>query len=80
MARDAIAIIMGGGQDTRLYPLTKHRARPVCAGSRQLQVIDTPIGNCLHSSVERIFVLTRLNSTLLSRYIVQTYRFDALTP
>ena len=79
MTRDAIAIIMGGGQGTRLYPLTKHRAKPAVPIAGKFRLIDIPISNCLHSDVDRILVLTQFNSTSLNRHIVQTYRFDAFS-
>ena len=79
MTRDTIAIIMGGGQGTRLYPLTKHRAKPAVPIAGKFRLIDIPISNCLHSDVDRIFVLTQFNSTSLNRHIVQTYRFDAFS-
>ena len=79
MTRDVIAIIMGGGQGTRLYPLTKYRAKPAVPIAGKFRLIDIPISNCLHSDVDRIFVLTQFNSTSLNRHIVQTYRFDAFS-
>lgn len=76
MKRDTIAVILGGGKGTRLYPLTKYRAKPAVPIAGKFRLIDIPISNCLHSDVERIFVLTQFNSTSLNRHIVQTYRFD----
>ena len=79
MNKDTIAIIMGGGQGTRLYPLTKHRAKPAVPIAGKFRLIDIPISNCLHSDLDRIFVLTQFNSTSLNRHIVQTYRFDTFS-
>ena len=79
MTRDTIAIILGGGQGTRLYPLTKHRAKPAVPIAGKFRLIDIPISNCLHSDVDRIFVLTQFNSTSLNRHIVQTYKFDTFS-
>lgn len=76
MTCDAIAIILGGGKGERLYPLTKYRAKPAVPIAGKFRLIDVPISNCLHSEVDRIFVLTQFNSTSLNRHIVQTYRFD----
>jgi len=76
---DAIAVILGGGQGTRLYPLTKYRAKPAVPIAGKFRLIDLPISNCLHSDVDRIFILTQFNSTSLNRHIVQTYRFDAFS-
>ena len=75
----AIAVILGGGQGTRLYPLTKYRAKPAVPIAGKFRLIDIPISNCLDSDVNRIFVLTQFNSTSLTRHIAQTYRFDAFS-
>lgn len=80
MAHNIIAVILGGGAGTRLYPLTKDRAKPAVPLAGRFRLIDVPISNCLHSGMNRIFVLTQFNSTSLHRHIVQTYRFDAFSP
>jgi len=74
-----IAVILGGGKGTRLYPLTKYRAKPAVPIAGKFRLIDVPISNCLHSDIERIFVLTQFNSASLTRHIAQTYRFDAFS-
>lgn len=79
MTRDVIAIILGGGQGARLYPLTKHRAKPAVPIAGKFRLIDIPISNCLHSDMNQIFVLTQFNSTSLNRHIAQTYRFDTFS-
>ncbi len=79
MTRDTIAIILGGGKGERLYPLTKHRAKPAVPIAGKFRLIDVPVSNCLHSEVDRIFVLTQFNSTSLNRHIAQTYRFDTFS-
>jgi len=79
MACDTIAIILGGGKGERLYPLTKYRAKPAVPIAGKFRLIDIPISNCLHSEIDRIFVLTQFNSTSLNRHIVQTYRFDVFS-
>jgi glucose-1-phosphate adenylyltransferase len=79
MMCDAIAVVLGGGEGKRLYPLTKYRAKPAVPIAGKFRLVDIPISNCLHSDVDRIFVLTQFNSTPLNRHIVQTYRFDAFS-
>ena len=76
MVRDVIAVILGGGRGERLYPLTKYRAKPAVPFAGKFRLIDIPISNCLHSDLDRIFVLTQFNSTSLNRHVVRTYRFD----
>jgi len=79
MTCDAIAIVLGGGEGKRLYPLTKYRAKPAVPIAGKFRLIDIPISNCLHSDLDRIFVLTQFNSTSLNRHIARTYRFDAFS-
>ncbi|MFC1717444.1 glucose-1-phosphate adenylyltransferase [Candidatus Poribacteria bacterium] len=74
-----IAIILGGGKGTRLYPLTKDRAKPAVPIAGKFRLIDMPISNCLHSGIDRIFVLTQFSAASLTRHIAQTYRFDAFS-
>jgi glucose-1-phosphate adenylyltransferase len=71
-----LAIILGGGQGTRLFPLTQHRSKPAVPIGGQYRLIDIPISNCLHADVRRIFVLTQFNSASLNRHVGQTYRMD----
>jgi len=75
----SIAVILGGGAGSRLYPLTKYRAKPAVPIAGKFRLIDIPISNCLDSDVDRIFVLTQFNSASLTRHIAQTYRFDAFS-
>jgi glucose-1-phosphate adenylyltransferase len=70
------AIILGGGQGARLYPLTKDRSKPAVPLAGKYRLIDIPISNCLNSEIRRIFVLTQFNSESLNRHIAQTYHFD----
>jgi glucose-1-phosphate adenylyltransferase len=79
MACGAIAVILGGGEGRRLYPLTKYRAKPAVPIAGKFRLIDIPVSNCLHSGLSRIFVLTQFNSTSLHRHIVRTYRFDSFS-
>lgn len=74
--RRVVALILGGGRGTRLYPLTKHRAKPAVPLAAKYRLIDIPISNCIHSNINKIFVLTQFLSNSLHRHIRQTYRFD----
>src|SRR5438046_6036162 len=71
-----LALILGGGQGTRLFPPTQHRSKPAVPIGGQYRLIDIPISNCLHADIRRIFVLTQFNSASLNRHIAQTYRMD----
>jgi glucose-1-phosphate adenylyltransferase len=73
---EVLAIILGGGQGTRLFPLTQLRSKPAVPIAGQYRLIDIPISNCLHADIRRIFVLTQFNSASLNRHISQTYRMD----
>jgi glucose-1-phosphate adenylyltransferase len=75
MKRVEVAIL-GGGQGTRLYPLTAERAKPAVPVGGKFRLIDIPISNSLHAGIDRIWVLTQFNSASLHRHIAQTYRFD----
>jgi glucose-1-phosphate adenylyltransferase len=68
-----LAIILGGGAGTRLYPLTKLRAKPAVPLGAKYRLIDIPISNCINSEIERIYVLTQFNSASLNRHIGRTY-------
>jgi glucose-1-phosphate adenylyltransferase len=71
-----ICFILGGGRGTRLYPLTKSRSKPAVPIAGKYRLIDIPISNCIHSGLNRIFVLTQFNSVSLHRHIANTYTFD----
>ena len=71
-----LAIIMGGGAGTRLFPLTKDRAKPAVPLAGKYRLVDIPISNCLNSGLRRIYVLTQFNSTSLHRHINASYKFD----
>src|SRR5712671_890961 len=71
-----LAIIMGGGAGTRLFPLTKDRAKPAVPLAGKYRIVDIPISNCLNSGLKRIFLLTQFNSSSLHRHIQQSYHFD----
>jgi glucose-1-phosphate adenylyltransferase len=76
MNNEVLAIILGGGQGSRLFPLTQHRSKPAVPIGGSYRLIDIPISNCLHADIRRIFVLTQFNSASLNRHIAQTYRMD----
>jgi glucose-1-phosphate adenylyltransferase len=67
---------MGGGQGTRLFPLTKERAKPAVPLAGKYRIVDIPISNCINSHFRRIYILTQFNSTSLHSHISRTYKFD----
>jgi glucose-1-phosphate adenylyltransferase len=71
-----LAIIMGGGAGTRLFPLTKDRAKPAVPLGGKYRLVDIPISNCLNSGMRSIYVLTQFNSMSLHRHIQASYKFD----
>jgi glucose-1-phosphate adenylyltransferase len=73
---EVLALVLGGGQGTRLFPLTQLRSKPAVPIAGKYRLIDIPISNCLHADIRRIFVLTQFNSASLNRHIGQTYRMD----
>lgn len=74
--RDVLALILGGGRGTRLFPLTQHRSKPAVPIGGKYRLIDVPISNCLHAELRRILVLTQFNSASLNRHVTTTYRMD----
>src|SRR5436190_23464787 len=79
VSNQVLALILGGGQGTRLFPLTQHRSKPAVPIGGKYRLIDIPISNCLHADIRRIFVLTQFNSASLNRHISQTYRMDTFS-
>ncbi len=77
--KDVLAVILGGGAGTRLYPLTKLRAKPAVPLAGHYRLIDIPISNCINSDINHIYVLTQFNSVSLHRHISQTYNFDSFS-
>ena len=73
---DILAVILGGGRGSRLFPLTKLRSKPAVPLAGKYRLIDIPISNCINSEIYRIDVLTQFNSHSLHRHINQTYNFD----
>ncbi len=72
-----LAIILGGGAGTRLYPLTKMRAKPAVPLAGKYRLIDIPISNCINSNINKMYVLTQFNSASLNRHLSQTYNLSA---
>ena len=74
---DILAVILGGGRGTRLFPLTQERSKPAVPMAGKYRLIDIPISNCINSGIIRIAVLTQFNSISLNRHITRTYNFDS---
>ena len=72
-------VILGGGRGTRLFPLTKDRAKPSVPIAGKFRLIDIPLSNCIHSELDEIFILTQFNSASLIRHISETYHFGLVT-
>jgi len=71
-----LSIILGGGQGSRLHPLTEARSKPAVPIAGKYRLVDIPISNCINSDIKRIFVLTQFNSASLNRHIKNTYHFS----
>ncbi len=76
IANKTLAIILGGGAGSRLYPLTGVRSKPAVPIAGKFRLIDIPISNCLNSNIRKIFVLTQFNSASLNKHIKNSYHFD----
>ena len=74
-----LSIILGGGAGTRLYPLTKYRAKPAVSLAGMYRLIDIPVSNCLNSDILKIYVLTQFNSASLNRHIAKAYNFSTFS-
>src|SRR5262245_25249623 len=79
MIGDTLAIILGGGQGSRLFPLTATRSKPAVPIGGKYRLIDIPVSSCLHADIRRIYVLTQFNSASLNRHISSTYRLDTFS-
>ncbi|MDJ0733043.1 MAG: glucose-1-phosphate adenylyltransferase [Nostocaceae cyanobacterium] len=77
--KKVLAIILGGGAGTRLYPLTKLRAKPAVPVAGKYRLIDIPVSNCINSEIFKIYVLTQFNSASLNRHLSRTYNFTSFT-
>lgn len=73
---NVVAVVLGGGAGSRLFPLTRERSKPAVPLGGKYRLIDVPVSNCINSGVTQIFVLTQYNSASLNRHISQTYRFS----
>jgi glucose-1-phosphate adenylyltransferase len=71
-----LSVIMGGGAGTRLFPLTKERAKPAVPLAGKYRIVDIPISNCINSDLRRIYLLTQFLSASLHRHVAQAYKFD----
>ncbi len=78
-SENVVAIILGGGAGSRLFPLTKERAKPAVPLGGKYRLIDVPISNCINSDISQIFVLTQYNSASLNRHLSRTYRFSSFS-
>src|ERR1700734_1113055 len=79
MTSKVICIVLGGGQGSRLSPLTATRSKPAVPIAGKYRLVDIPISNCLHSDITRIFVLTQFNSASLNKHIKNTYHFSSFS-
>jgi glucose-1-phosphate adenylyltransferase len=75
--KNVLAVILGGGRGSRLYPLTKMRSKPAVPIAGKYRLIDIPLSNCINSGIYRIHVLTQFNSVSLHRHITNSFQFDA---
>jgi glucose-1-phosphate adenylyltransferase len=78
--KSVLGLILGGGQGTRLYPLTKERSKPAVPLAGKYRLIDIPMSNCFHADIEKIAILTQFNSASLHRHIWSTYTRDQFSP
>ena len=76
---NVLSVILGGGQGTRLFPLTKERAKPAVPLAGKYRLVDIPISNCINSGLRRVYLLTQFNSASLHKHIAQSYKFDHFT-
>jgi glucose-1-phosphate adenylyltransferase len=73
---NVLSVIMGGGQGSRLFPLTRDRSKPAVPLAGKYRLVDIPISNCINSGLKRIYLLTQFNSASLHRHVSQSYKFD----
>ncbi|MEO9022029.1 MAG: glucose-1-phosphate adenylyltransferase [Ginsengibacter sp.] len=76
ISKSVIAVILGGGAGSRLFPLTQNRSKPAVPIAGKYRLVDIPISNCINSNINRIFVLTQFNSASLNKHIKNTYQFS----
>jgi glucose-1-phosphate adenylyltransferase len=73
---EVLAVILGGGAGTRLFPLTKERAKPAVPLAGKYRLVDIPISNCINSGLKRVYLLTMFNTASLHRHVTQSFKFD----
>lgn len=78
--QDVLAVVLGGGVGSRLYPLTKERAKPAVPLAGKYRLIDIPMSNCFHAGIDKVAILTQFKSVSLHRHIHRTYNRDMFTP
>src|SRR5947207_2267745 len=71
-----LSVVLGGGAGTRLFPLTKERAKPAVPLAGKYRIVDIPISNCINSDLRRVYLLTQFNSASLHRHVAASYKFD----
>ena len=76
---EVLSIVLGGGKGTRLFPLTKDRAKPAVPFGGKFRLVDIPISNCINANLKQIYILTQFNSASLHLHISQTYNFDTFS-
>lgn len=79
ISKSVLAVILGGGAGSRLYPLTSTRSKPAVPIAGKYRLVDIPISNCINSNINRMFVLTQYNSASLNKHIKNTYQFSAFS-
>lgn len=77
LQRETVCLILGGGQGTRLFPLTRERCKPAVPLGGKFRFIDVALSNAINSGLRQIFVLTQHNSASLNNHVARTYKFDA---
>ena len=77
--RNVLAVILGGGVGSRLYPLTRDRTKPAVPLAGKYRLIDIPMSNCFHAGIDKIAILTQFKSVSLHRHIHRTYNRDIFT-
>jgi len=76
---EVLSIVLGGGKGTRLFPLTKERAKPAVPFGGKYRLVDIPISNCINANLKQIYILTQFNSASLHLHLSQTYNFDSFS-
>jgi len=79
ISKQVVAVILGGGAGSRLYPLTATRSKPAVPIAGKYRLVDIPISNCINSNINRMFVLTQFNSASLNKHIKNTYQFSGFS-